>query len=97
MPRLRSKRTGVVVNVSEETAALLAHRFEAVDEPDEEAEGYQAMKVADLRAELERRNADRDEDAQITVEGTGKNGAVLGKDIVAALEADDAASSDDDE
>ena len=31
MPRLRSKASGVVVNVSDETAALLAHRFEAVE------------------------------------------------------------------
>lgn len=44
-----------------------------------------------LAAEVERRNADRDEEDQIEVEGTGRDGNVLKDDLVAALEADDEA------
>lgn len=45
-------------------------------------EGYDAMTVADLKAEIDARNEGRDEADQI--DGTGKKA-----DLVAALEADD--------
>lgn len=100
MGRFVNSETGVVVSVADDKDSRFAGPLwqtedEAAAAAEAAADGYASMKVADLKAELERRNADRDEDAQITVEGTGKNGAVLGKDIAAALEADDAASDDD--
>lgn len=49
--------------------------------------GYGDQKVGDLAAEAEKRN--------LEVEGTGKDGKVLKADLVAALEADDAATSGD--
>lgn len=51
-----------------------------------EAGGYSRMKKAELEAEVANRNEDRDEDAQIVVEGKGNV-----PDLIAALEADDAA------
>ena len=57
-------------------------------EADEADEGsYSDMKVADLRAEVESRNADRDEAAKISAK---RNKAVL----VSALESDDKAKPD---
>lgn len=50
-------------------------------------EGYAAMKVADLKAEIERRNDGRDEDDLLSVEGKKA-------DLVAVLEADDEADDD---
>ena len=47
--------------------------------------------VPGLEAEVEKRNADREDGDRIEVTGTGKDGKVLKKDLVAALEADDAA------
>lgn len=43
---------------------------------------YDEMKVADLRSEIESRNAGRDESARVPAEGTKA-------DLVAALQADD--------
>ena len=48
---------------------------------------YSKMRVEDLQKEIDRRNADRSEDGQIEVGGKGNK-----PDLVAALEADDAAS-----
>ena len=31
MPRLRSKRSGAVVNISDETATLLSHLYEPIE------------------------------------------------------------------
>lgn len=47
------------------------------------AESYDDMGVDELKAEVDRRSLD--------VTGTGKDGNVLKKDLVAALEADDKA------
>jgi hypothetical protein len=83
MPRFRNTTTGVVVDVREDKA--LGGTYEALDggEADTAAgEGYGAFKVADLRAEIERRNADRDEGDRLPVDGKKA-------DLVAALEADD--------
>jgi hypothetical protein len=51
-------------------------------EPPTAEGGYAGMRVPDLKAELEKRNVDREEDALLPVDG--KKG-----DLVAALEADD--------
>lgn len=47
-----------------------------------EEDGYEAMKVADLKAEIERRNADRPADDQLSTKGRHA-------DLVATLVADD--------
>jgi hypothetical protein len=57
------------------------------------APAYGKQKLADLQALVDDRNADRDDDDVITVEGTGKDGKVVKTDLVAALEADDAANA----
>lgn len=62
-----------------------------VVEEDDAAPGYGKRTVEDLTAEVELRNADRGEDDQIAVTGTGKDGNVRKADLVAALEADDQA------
>lgn len=54
-------------------------------------EDYTAWKVTDLEAEVTDRNKEREDDALIQVEGTGKDGKVLKTDLVSALVADDAA------
>lgn len=60
----------------------------------ETGKGYKDMKPEELEAEVEKRNADREDDARIEVTGTGANGNVKKGDLVAALEADDAAASE---
>ena len=47
------------------------------------AEGYEAMKVADLKAEIERRNEGREDADLLTADGKKA-------DLVAVLQADDA-------
>ncbi len=46
--------------------------------------GYGGLKVDELKAEIEKRNEDRDDDAKLSAEGKKA-------DLVAVLEADDAA------
>jgi hypothetical protein len=60
-------------------------------DPDEEAPDYSKMSAKELKAEIDRRNADRAEEDHIVLEGTKKS------DAVAALEADDEAHADDEE
>jgi hypothetical protein len=80
MPRLRNLSTQVVVNVDDDTAArLVSEGWKAADEP---TGGYEAMKVADLRAEIARRNEGRDEADRLPDDGRKA-------DLIAALEADD--------
>lgn len=55
-------------------------------EPDQ---GYSKLKVADLKAEIAARNADRGDEAKILITAQAKH-----DDLVAALEADDAAQSE---
>ena len=50
------------------------------------AEGYEALKVADLKAEIERRNDGREESDRLS--GEGKKA-----DLIAALQADDDAQA----
>lgn len=82
MARFTNKATGVIVNVDDSKA----HRFPADtwDSDAPAADGYSALKVAELRDEIGRRNEGRAEDALLSTEG---NKAAL----VAILEADDEA------
>lgn len=87
MPRLRNTVTGVVVNVSDATAARLGPGYRPLDAHKPAADtkpggDYARMTVARLRAEIERRNAGRDEDDRLPADGKKA-------DLVAALEADD--------
>jgi hypothetical protein len=62
-----------------------------VEDKGTEVSVYADLKGPDLKAEIERRNADRADDAKITV--VGKKNA----DMIAALEADDAAHDEGDD
>ena len=63
------------------------HLLVADDEAASEPEGYESLQKADLKAEIERRNADRDDADKIEPE-SDKNA-----DLVAALVADDEAQA----
>jgi hypothetical protein len=65
-----------------ETEAKAAEEAKVVAE----AESYHDLTVSQLRVEITRRNADRDEDSQIRPDGN------LKADLVAALEDDDEAA-----
>lgn len=61
-------------------------------EPDELPESKQwtkSMDKADLEKVVQARNEDYEDDEQIVVEGTGKDGKVTKADLVSALEQDD--------
>jgi hypothetical protein len=51
---------------------------------DDEKAGYDSLKVDELKEEIERRNSDREDDAKLPTDGKKA-------ELVAALEADDAA------
>ena len=82
--------TGGVVSLHVEDPALIAHLKGLVAKGDlvsvdVEGDGsYQDRTVSDLRAEIDTRNEDRDDEDLIVPDGTKK------ADLVAALEADDA-------
>ena len=81
MRRLRSK-AGAVVRVDDATAArLLADGWTPADARPRPG-GYAAMKVADLKAEIGRRNEGRDDADRLPDDGRKA-------DLVAVLEADD--------
>lgn len=81
MPRLRHPGTRVVVNVDPGTAARLQSQgWRPADTPP--GGGYEAMTVADLRAEIARRNAGRDEADRLPTDGRKA-------DLIAVLETDD--------
>lgn len=67
---------------------LVGHGFRLAEQQSGKAEGYNALKVADLKAEIERRNEGREGDAVLSTEGKKA-------ELVAVLEADDAAHADD--
>lgn len=80
MQRLRGRR-GAVVRVDDATAArLLADGWRPADTPP--SGGYEAMTVADLRAEIARRNAGRDGADRLPADGRKA-------DLIAVLETDD--------
>ena len=91
MARLRNVQSGAVVDVPEAKVARLGSEWERIGDrmPAGESadEGYGGWKVADLKAEIAARNEGRTEENQIVPEGTTK------VTLVAALEADDAATS----
>ena len=86
MVRLKNVVTGVYVNVREDKVELLGSSW-TTGEDGPMAEGYAAMKVDELKAEIESRNGDRDEDGLLSTEGKKA-------DLVATLEADDASKSE---
>jgi len=89
MPRLRDERSGAVVSVPEEKVQRLGPNWVRIDgssAAEDAASVFAEMTVADLSAEIDRRNEGRDDDAQIVPEGAKK------AYLVAALIADDAAT-----
>jgi hypothetical protein len=80
MTRFRNKVSGSIVRVDDETAKTLGAEYEKYD--GQTGGKYEAMKVADLRAEIERRNEGRDEADRLPVDGRKA-------DLIAVLEADD--------
>lgn len=89
--RYRSATTGVIVNVDDVTARALSVDYEPYDPAAAGADAgddgdtggaYGSLKVADLRAEIDRRNEGRDEADRLSTEGKKA-------DLVATLEADD--------
>lgn len=83
MPRFQNTTTNVVVSVDDSKASRFGDGWKALgDAP--EPQGYNGQKVADLRAEIARRNEDRDEADLLPTEGNKA-------DLVATLEADDKA------
>ena len=90
MGRFVNTETKVVVSVADDKDERFASPlWEAYDgsESSQGGEGYEAMKVAELRAEIERRNADRDEADQVPSDGKKA-------DLVAALQLDDDARAE---
>ena len=84
MSRFRNKNTGVTVSVADEKD----HRFTAAEwEPANAAPKAKEPTVAELRAEIDRRNEGRDEADQLSTDGKKA-------DLIATLEADDAAGGD---
>lgn len=74
-------------------ATDLVHADDLVGSDDsggEDATGYEAKTVAELKAEIAGRNEGREDEAKIPASGNKP-------DLVAALEADDAASQDADD
>ncbi|MEU7677874.1 SAP domain-containing protein, partial [Micromonospora taraxaci] len=85
MGRFVNTENKVVVSVADDKDVRFASPlWEAYDgsDPGPAAEGYEAMKVADLKAEIERRNQGRDEAGRVSSEGRKP-------DLIAALKADD--------
>jgi len=95
MPRLRHRRTGVVIDVAEDRVRLLPayevvggaapvlaveEKTAAVD-PDED-EGYEGLTVLELKAEIHRRNQDRERGDKLSDDGKKV-------DLIARLVADD--------
>lgn len=82
--RLRYMNGAVVEVPEEKLERLLRMGFSPADESGAtKPEGYAAMKVDELKAEIESRNENRDEDGLLSTEGKKA-------DLVATLEADDA-------
>ncbi len=87
MARFQNATTGIVVSVADEKDGRFApDAWSRLDEAPKAA-GYGARKVDELKAEIARRNAGRDEADQLPADG--KKG-----ELVAALEADDATTGE---
>jgi len=86
---VRGTINGVTVQTSEENAARVAG-FVPEGEVEAAAEGYDALTVDELKAELATRNEGREEADLLSVKGRKA-------DLIATLEADDAAADDEDD
>lgn len=96
MPKPKFTRVRLAESGAKVTVSRVRDGMTVVDEPATDRRGaplpaeypeplpYKDQKVEDLKAEVDRRNATRDEDNQIVVAGKGNK-----PDLVAALEADD--------
>jgi hypothetical protein len=85
--RYRNVNSGALVSVRDDK--VLDAEWESLDDEGSsstEAAGYQGMKVADLKGEIDSRNEGREEADLLSTEGRKA-------DLVATLEADDAASN----
>ena len=80
MARYTHRVSGARVEVRDDK--VMDTSWELVDDAANGADGYSAMKVADLKAEIERRNEGRDEADRLPDDGRKA-------DLIAALEADD--------
>lgn len=87
MARYTHKVSGARVEVRDDKVMDSSWEPEGGSAATDGAEGYSAMKVADLRAEIDRRNDGRDEADLLSTDGKKA-------DLVAALEADDAATAE---
>jgi hypothetical protein len=87
MGRFKNLETGVVFSVDDSKNSR--YGGELYGDPDAESgPDYKSMKVADLRAEVAKRNEGRDEASLLSAEGNKT-------ELVAVLEADDEANSED--
>lgn len=76
----------------EESARLQEQALVGANDDSKEAiadRDYEGASRVSLEAEIQRRNAERDEDDKIVPEGTGKGGNVIKDDLVIALAEDD--------
>lgn len=85
MARYIHKVSGARVSVRDDK--VMDSSWRRTDGGATEPEGYEAMKVADLKAEIERRNDGRDEADLLTADGKKA-------DLVAVLQADDDARAE---
>lgn len=83
--RLRNTTTGAVVQTKERTAANL-NGFEPFDAASNDGP-YAGLKVADLKAEITRRNEGREDADLLSLDGKKP-------DLIAVLATDDAAASE---
>jgi hypothetical protein len=82
--RYKNVNSGAIVSVREDK--VLGSEWEPFDKAKKDAStGHNALKVPELKAEIEKRNEGRDEADLISAEGNKA-------DLVAALDADDAKS-----
>lgn len=79
---------GNVVEFEEDTFGLDEDADDAEDDGEEHVD-YTALTVSDLKAEIARRNGDKGEDEEEIVAASDRK-----PDLVAALEADDAAENE---
>jgi hypothetical protein len=85
MARYIHKVSGARVQVRDDK--VMDSSWRRTDGDATETEGYEAMTVPKLKAEIERRNEGREGDALLSVEGRKP-------DLIAVLQADDAARTD---
>ena len=85
--RVPAKHAALITNPKAWAGGKLPSIKATGDEGEDDSKGYADLKVDELKAEIESRNVDREDDAKISTDG-------VKADLVAALEADDEASAD---